>query len=222
MAVAAVFILIFSSGCGLIARMSNETPSEKNIAAEFNLAGLKDKKRPGLKILVVVKQPAWLGAPLVLQQMLTEQIIGQLTVKAKIRSSALISYKQLSEFRSKEPAFYSMTEEDIAKKLGADVVLLVVIDSYSMLNLADSDLYKATLAGKAVLIEAAGGKKLWPEQESKMISVGFDMEQSQELSLKRLSSSFAHCLTRYLYNCPYRKFKTADDSSGVGWQEWEK
>ena len=219
MAVAAVFILIliFSSSCGLIARIGTETPSEKNIAAEFNLAGLKDKK-----ILVVVKQPAWLGAPLVLQQMLSEQIIGQLTVKAKIRSSGFVSYKQLSEFRSKEPAFYSMTEEDIANKLGADVVLLVVIDSYSMINLGDSDLYKATLAGRAVLIEAAGGKKLWPEQESKTISVGFDMEQSQELSLKRLSSSFAHCLTRYLYNCPYRKFKTADDSSGVGWQEWEK
>jgi hypothetical protein len=217
--VAGVFLLVLSFlfGCGLVSILGTESSSEKKVPAEYNLAGLKGKK-----ILILVKQPAWIGAPVALSQMLTEQIGIELKGNVKNKTLEIISYQKLSELRSKETNFGQMSESNIAKKLGADEVLIVMLDSFSLLNLAGANVYKGSLAGKAILIEASDDKQLWPGEGGKIVNVGFDMESGQEKALARLSNSFSHCLTRYLYDCPAEKFKAADDRSGIGWQEWEK
>ena len=215
----AIFILplFFVSGCGVVGILGTPTPSEKSIPAEFKLA-----ERKGDKILVLVNQPAWLGAPIVLRQLLTEQITALLNEKAKIGSADIISYQELSDFRSKEPGYYMLSENQVAGKLNADLLLFVMLDDYSMLNLDNSGVFTGSLGGKAVLIDIVEDKQLWPAQDTKIISVGFDSEgRGLEMVIQRLAVSFSHCLTRYLYDCPYRKFKTADDKGGLGWTDWE-
>jgi hypothetical protein len=212
-----LLILSFSFSCGLVSRLGTESSGEKKVPAEYNLAVLKGKK-----ILILVKQPVWVGAPVVLSQMLTEQIGSELKGNVKNKTLEIISYNKLSELRSKETNFGQMSESEIAKKLGADEVLIVMLDSFNLLNLAGANVYKGSLAGKAILIEASDDKELWPGEGGKIVSVGFDMESGQEKALARLSNSFSHCLARYLYDCPAEKFKAADDRSGIGWQEWEK
>lgn len=208
---------IFCFGCGLIANMGTESPREKKIPAEFKLA---DKK--GKKILVLVNQPVWLGAPPVLRGELADMINRRLVENAKINSGSIIDYKTLSDFRSKRVDFSMMSEAQVGKALGADLVLLLVLDGYTMNKLADTDYYKGSLEGQAGLIEVETDKKLWPEKDSsRVVRVGFEVEvRGAEIALSRLANSMAYCVTRYFYDCPKDKFKIADDRSGVAWEIW--
>ncbi len=206
-------VFIFCFGCGLLVPSSHE----KKIPAEFKLAEYKGKKT-----LVLVNQPAWLGAPPVLRGELTEQINNKLIEKVKLSFGDVIEYELLSDFRSKRVDFSMMGEAQIGRALGADLVLLVVLDGYSMSKVPDTDYYKGSLGGQAVLIGVENDKKLWPEGGgTKIVRVGFEVDvRGAEMALKRLANSAAYCATRYLYDCRKDKFKIADDRSGVGWEEW--
>lgn len=212
-----LFSVIFSSGCGLIAMMGSETPSEKEVPAEFKLA---DKE--GQKMLVLVNQPAWIGAPPVLRGELTDMINKKLVENVKLNSSNIIDYKTLSDFRAKRVDFSMMSEAQIGKALGANFILLLVLDGCSMSKLPDTDYYKGLLEGQAVLIDVETDKKLWPQQGgTKVVRVGFEVEVSgAATALRRLAGSMAHCVTRYFYDCPNHRFKTADDKSDVVWESW--
>ena len=208
---------IFCFGCGLIAKMGSPSSHEKKIPAEFKLA-----EPEGQKILVFVKQPAWIGAPPALRGILTEIMNVRLLENAKLSSRSVIDYETLSDFRLKRVDFSMMSEAEIGKALGADLILLLVLDGYSMSKLPDTDYYKGLLEGQAVLIEVETNKKLWPVDGSRVVRVGFEVEVlGAGAALSRLANSMAHCVTRYFYDCPRNKFKTADDRSGVGWESWD-
>lgn len=206
------FFLIFCFGCGILTPSAHET----KIPAEFKLVDYKGKET-----LVLVNQPAWLNAPIILRRELTERINDYLVKNVKLGSNDIIDYEQLSDFRAKRVDYNMMTEAQIGRALGADLVLLVVLDGFSMDKLPDVDYYNGELGCQVILIDVASSKKLWPQETAKLIRVGFDFEvRGQELALNRLTNAAAYCITRYLYDCRKDKFKIADDRSGVGWQQW--
>jgi len=211
-AVPVSLVLIFCFGCGILTPSAHET----KIPAEFKLAEYKGKKT-----LVLVNQPAWLGAPLALRRELTERINNYLVEKVELSSDDIIEYEQLSDFRAKRVDYSMMTEAQIGRALGADFVLLAVLDGFAMSKLPDVDYYNGALSCQVMLIDVESGRKLWPEEAAKPIRVGFEFDvRGAEIALKRLANSAAYCATRYLYDCRKDKFKIADDRSGVGWQKW--
>jgi len=210
---------LFWGGCGIVAVMGTSTNYEKSVPAEFKLA-----KHKGQKILVLVNQPGWLNAGVNLRYYLTEAINKKLTEKIKIPSKHLVTYSQLSEFRSNQHNFSSLSAVEMCGGLGADMVLLVTIVDYQLRGMAEAGYYKGHLSAEAVLVDVASREKLWPKSaKSKSIKVGFEVERhGQQVAVKRLASACAYCITRYFYDCPKRKFKIADDKSGVGWESWDK
>jgi hypothetical protein len=212
-AVPVSLFLVFCVGCGILIPSAHET----KIPAEFKLTDYK-----GRKTLVLVNQPAWLGAPLVLRQQLTERINDYLVENVKLGPNDIIDYEQLSDFRAKRVDYNMMTEAQIGRALGADLVLLVVLDGFNMAKLPDVDYYNGELGCQAILIDVESAKKLWPQEETaRLIKVGFDFEvRGQELAINRLASAAAYCITKYLYDCRKDKFKIADDRSGAQWQQW--
>ncbi|MGA1980543.1 MAG: hypothetical protein ABSG99_08310 [Sedimentisphaerales bacterium] len=212
---AAVF---FYNGCGMVGLLGTPSPYEKKIPAEYNLAGQK-----GRKVLLFVEQPGWLSTQANLRYYLTEAIRENLIAKVKVRPEYIISYKELSAFRSNKSDFSSLSPAAVGKALGADIVLLVVIEEYQLSEVAESDYYSGILRVQAALFETANGEKVWPEYaESKSIKVSFEAEHGQETADKRLASACAHCITRYFYNCTEDKFKTFDEGGNTGWEEWKK
>jgi len=207
------------NGCALVGLLGTKTNYEKKIAAEYDLTKLKEDQR----ILVLVNQPGWLGADANLRYYLTEAITKDLTSKISISAELIISYDELSQFRSKQPAFSLLSPIEVGKAMNADLVLLVTVGKYQLQRFAETGYSNGFLAVGCVLLDAAADEKLWPESEKeKAIAVGFEVEvDRQQAGLRRLAKACAYCITRYLYNCPKTKFKIADDRSGIAWTNWK-
>jgi len=212
---AAVF---FYNGCGIVGLLGTQSPYEKKIPAEYNLT-----KQKGRKVLVLVEQPGWLSTQANLRYYLTEAIRENLIAKVKVPPKYILSYNELSEFRSNKGDFSSLSPTAVGKALGADIVLLVTIEDYQLSEVAESDYYNGFLGAQTVLFETASGEKLWPESaENKSIKVSFETgEQGQEAAVKRLVNACAHCISRYFYNCPMYKFKISDEKRDIGWETAE-
>ena len=208
----------FNSGCGVISLLGTPGRHEIKIPAEFDVA-----EHDGQKILVLVDQPAWLNAQANLRYLITKAINKSLAGKVVIPVDNIIAYDDLSEFRSEQVDFSSLKPTEIGEALDANMVLLVMVDDYKVGALPQTGYYTGFLAAKTVLLDTATGEKLWPvSAETKIIKVGFDAEQgNRDMANIRLTSAAAHCITRYLYNCPKAKFKIAEDKSGVGWKSWD-
>src|SRR4030043_595848 len=97
--VAAVFSC---SGCAFVGLVGTPSPYERKIPAEYDL-----NKQKGRKVLVLVEQPSWLSTQVNLCYYLTEAIRGNLIArdKAKIPPKYVLSYNELSAFRSNEGDF---------------------------------------------------------------------------------------------------------------------
>ncbi len=211
--------IFFYSGCGMVGLMGTPTRHERKIAAEYDLAGDKEQK-----ILVLVHQPGWLNAQVNLRYYLTDAMINELIKKLKIPSERLIAYGELAEFRSNKGDFSLLSHAEVGEALGADVVLLIMVENYHLSKMAETDYYSGFLGAQAALLDTATGEKLWPKSaEGKSIKVGFEVEEKgRGVAVRRLAAACAYCTTRYFYNCPMDKFKIYDDKSRVGWEGWKK
>ena len=211
---AAVF---FYNGCGVVGLMGTPSPYEKKVPAEYDLT-----KQKGRKVLVLVEQPGWLSAQANLRYYLTEAIRENLIAKVKVPPKYILSYNELSEFRSNKGDFSSLSPAEVGKALGADIVLLVMIEDYQVGEVAGSGYYNGFLSAQAAIFEASG-EKVWPESaENKSIKVSFETgEKGQEAAVKSLVNACAHCTSRYFYNCPKYKFKIFDEKRDIGWETAE-
>ena len=212
-------VALFYSGCGVVGIVGTPRAHEEKVVAEYDLAEHKDQK-----ILVLVNQPAWLNAQVNLRYYLTRVINKNLTAKVKIPPEYLVSYGELSEFRSNKSDFLLLSPVEVGEALDANMVLLVEIGSYELNKIAETSYYEGFLGVQSVFLDVATGEKIWPESaKSKSIKVGFDIEsRGQEIAVGRLTAASTHCLIRYFYDCPKNEFKIADDRSGIGWENWKK
>ena len=216
-----VVVLFLYAGCqygGFVGIMGTPGYHEQEVPAEYDLTKHTDQK-----VLVLVDQPAWLAAQANLRYHLTRAMNKDLVAKIGIKADHLFSYGELSTFRSGQPDFSLLSPVEVGKALNADMVLLVSIENYQLQQMADTGYYIGLLSVQSVLIETATGEKLWPKSaESGNIKVGFDAEhRGQEVAMARLVVACAYCTTRYLYDCPKKKFKIIEDKKRIDWESWE-
>ena len=210
--------VLLSGGCGLIARLGSPSSRERVIPAEYNLA-----EREGQSILVLVNQPGWLSSDINLRFRLTKAITEVLVKEAEIGAESFIGYDRLFEFRSGKSNFSLLSAPQVGEALDADMVLLVEISDYDFSKIAGMEYYKGLLSAQSALFDTSTGTKLWPITESsRSIKIGFEVEKrGREFALARFVAGTAHAVTRHLYDCPWNKFKFADDRNVVGWEEWK-
>ncbi|MFA5251686.1 MAG: hypothetical protein WC454_03770 [Phycisphaerae bacterium] len=201
--------VFFCGGCGIVGLVGTPSQYEKKISAEYDLT-----KQKGKKILVLVEQPGGFSTKANLRYYLTEAIRDSLISQVKVRPKYILSYKDVSEFRSNRSDFSSLSPEEVGKALGADIVLLVMIKDCRLNDVAGSGYYNGTLSAQAAVYEVDGGK-VW---EGRSVEVGFDTgERGQEETIGRLVDACAFCITRNLYNCPKYKFRISDEGKNTGW-----
>ena len=219
-----VKVVVFSAvlacgGCGLAGLLGTPTRYEQKVKAEYNLVVHKKQK-----LLVFVNQPVWLESEENLRYPLTEALGKSIAKKVKIPADSIIGYETLSEFRSNQANFSQLAPQEIGRALGANLVLLVAVQEYSLTNMPQTNYHKGQLSAEAVLIDAATGTKLWPVSGTgRKIRVGFDvMVGDREIALARLADACAYCTVRYFYDCSMAKFKIAEDRSDVDWENWQQ
>lgn len=212
-------VAFFYTGCGIISVMGTPTNYEREIPAEYDLAGRTDRK-----ILVLVNQPGWLGAGVNLRYYLTEAIRENLIKKAKLAPKYLVAYSELSAFRSGRVGFSSLSPVEVGAALDADMVLFVTVEDYRLNEVTEIGYYKGFLDVRTVLLETETGRKLWPESsKGKSIKVGFEFEAGgREAAVRRLAAACAYCTVRYFYDCPKNQFKIADERTDFSWENWSK
>jgi hypothetical protein len=220
----ALVALVFQSGCpyaGLISVIGTPTEHEKKIPAEYDLG--KGFEKATVRILVLVDQPGWLQTELNLRYYLTNIIGKTLVRRIKIQPENIVSYKQLSQYRSEQEDFCFLSATEIGKAVGVDLVLLVTIEDYSLREMARTGYLRGYLHTENVLFDVSSGEKLWPKSErSKSVKVGFGAgKEGKEIGAARLAAASAHCTVRYLFNCPKTKFKIAEERGSIGWENWQ-
>lgn len=213
-AIITILILMFACGC----TMFSETRSEKKVPAEFNLTETGEQK-----IAVIIENPIWSGAPRNLAEQLTGEIHKKLKDDLKLNKKKIILQEKVSEYMRNSPQTEMQGQIEIGRGVGADLVLYAQIQNFSLAKTNEADYYKGLLEGKAALFDVGSEAKLWPADESgKIILVSYEIEQGNyEAAVRRLARAFAHCETRYLYNCPVPRYKIYEDKSGTGWKDWE-
>ncbi len=211
-----VGVLLFSCGCKTVPIMTTPTRHEKKIPAEYNLAAQKDKK-----VAVIVDDPSWVNAPSSLALQVAADLNSNLTEKLLLPSKNLIPYEQEQALGTGTPEAGAMPVQ-LGKAVGADLVLFAQLHTFRLAQITETQYYRGELAGMAALFDCDSGQQLWPqEQQGKVIRVAFDLEQGDyDAASNRLARAFAHCITRYLYDCPVAKFKIFEDKSGTGWEDW--
>lgn len=215
-ACAAVPLLCLQAGCspGMIAVLGTPTSAETKIPPEYDITKQKDKS-----ILVLVDQPSYLSAHPNLRYFITDTAYKLLQERAKIKQELLIDYDKLAEFRSNTLDFFLLGPEKVGSELGADLVLLIVINDCRISQVGETGYFSGSLDAYAQLIDSATGEKLWPTlEQAKRIKVGFESERrGSDAAAVRLAVATAHCVTRYLYNCPKNQFRISDEAGSVGW-----
>lgn len=212
--------MVFYGGCNaanLVGILGSPSNDQRKIPAEYDLAEQEDKK-----ILVIVNQGSWLETDINMRYYLTEAINKMLASKVGISGENLVTYGELSQLRSGRAGFSNMSPGQMGKAFEADMVLVVNIEVCQLRQIVESGFYKGNLNSNAALFDSATDVRLWPKTVgSKSVKVGFEVEdRGKEISVARLAVASAHCIVRSLYNCPKKKYKIADDRSGVAWQSW--
>ena len=211
-------VILFYAGCqvvNLASVLGTPTPSETKNSAQYDLTKDKDHK-----ILVLVDQPASFSAYANLRFYLTDMIVKTLQVKAKMKPSLFIDYKMFADLRAGTPDFYMLSPAQVGEKLGADLVLAVTIIDCRITNIGEAG-YNGSLDANAALYKVATGEKLWPTMEqSQLVQVGCESERrGLDAACVRLAAAAAHCVTRYLYDCPKAGFKISDERTASGWEK---
>jgi hypothetical protein len=210
-------VVLFYAGCspGIIGVIGTPTSSEEvEGSAEYDLSKNKTQK-----ILIFVDQPASFSAYANLRFYLTDTIDKMLQEKARMKPAQIIDYKLLADLRANTPDFYTLLPTQVGRQLDANLVLVVTIVDCKISNISEGGYVSGSLDAQASLYSVSSGEKLWPTTEqSRLIGVGFESERrGRDAAMVRLSVAAAHCVTRYLYNCPKAGFKISDERTASGW-----
>ena len=213
----ALGIASLCGGCGLIALFGSTPESQKKVPAEYDLA--LDK---GRRILILVEQPHGSDVQANLRYYLTHSIEKSLVKKVRLPAETLVDYEKLLAFRSGRGDFSFLPPAQVGRELGAEIVLLVMINELALTEIGEGGYFKGLLTAEAVLIDVTTQTNLWPKsRKGKSIRVGFEIEeQGRDAAVKRLANASAHCITRHFYNCKKGKFKIPDDKSDPAWGQW--
>ncbi|MCK5565179.1 MAG: hypothetical protein KAJ07_08020 [Planctomycetes bacterium] len=220
--IAILVVSLTSFGCNnMVAVLVSPTNYEKKIPAEYDLR--KEAKRQ--KILVVVDRAPASGPNKKVMPLLAAMVENFLIKKAKIGKKYILPYEEADPLSNIEGDVLLADPVKIGSDAGADLVLYVLIESYNI-RMIDKrrGYFTATMVTRSMLFDVASREILWTaDGDGKRVAVKVELEtQGRARAIERLNMTTSHCITRCLYNCSKRLFKTADELRShdelINWQ----
>jgi len=191
-------MMLCAPGCAIPAWLAAQFGPEKKVPAEY-------EPTKGKTILVLVDDMLnpvdYEPVKIHLTEMLNEQLLAH-KVAAKT-----IPYTRIGEFIAATPDFNSMAVCEVGSKLGADMVLYVQIDKFSLRDPAASqELWKGRLQTTIRLVDVKAGR-LWPTDRpvghmvpaAETRTVSDDSPTRAETISKALAAETADRIAKYFY-----------------------
>ncbi len=208
--IAVLFVSLTSFGCkNTIGVLLTPTNYEKKIPAEYDLRK-EAKKR---KILVVVDRAPASGPNKKVMPLLAAMVENFLIKKAKINKKYILPYEEVDPLSNIAGDVLVADPVKIGSDAGSDLVLYVLIEGYNIRMIDKRGYFTATMVTRSMLFDVASREILWTaDGNGKRVAVKVDLEtQGRARAIERLNMATTHCITRCLYNCSKRLFKTADE-----------
>lgn len=177
-----VSIMLIPTGCPLpLAILEKLFPQEK-VPPRFTL--------PANKTIMVF--PDDIKCPLIyptIKRVLVEKA-DKLLIKHSLASKT-IPYDKLIDLRNAEPEFNLMSIPKIGRRLGADLVIYVSIEEFSLKDNSVDTLWRGRLVGKVKVVDVLKGR-IWPDE-----STGFPISINEPIT-ENSSAAFGAELARKL------------------------
>ena len=122
---------------------------------------------------------------------LTDRLNDQLT--AHRIAGQTVTYEDLLRLIAATPNFNELAVGEVGQRLGADIVLYVEIDEFSLRDAEDNPLWQGRLSTKVRMVDVLGGR-LWPEDRPD----GYPLEPVETPATSHLSASYGEQLSRDL------------------------
>ncbi len=216
-----VFLAFLSTfyfgGCEIIGFIASPTYHEQKIPAQYKL---KDHAKQG--ILVFVDKAPASGAQAALQADLSDMIGTFLVKKAGVKSKYIVSYQEISQLQAQRKDFARLSPVQVGDILDVGLVLYVLIENYSLYRIADHDYHNGSLFTRSVLFDVSASRVLWPlDGDGKAVKAVVEFEnKGRKAALDRLTTTTAHCISRYLYDCSRAVFKTSAEQRDYNAEQW--
>lgn len=203
---------VLYGGCNVMGFIASPSYSEQRIPAEYKLRSSQKKK-----LLVFVDRAKSSNVSFTVAPALAEMVETFLQKKVRISSKNIISSKGLSSL-SRRADFAELSPAEIGKKLGAGLVLYILIEDHNLYKTPSSSYYEGSLVTRSVLLDVDSDAVVWPASgEGRVIRTGFKLEISgREAAAERLNVATAHCIIRSFYNCSRRAYKVSDEQFSYG------
>ena len=213
------FLSTFYFGrCEIVGVLVSPTPHEQKIPAQYKL---KDHDEQG--ILVFVDKAPASGAQDSIQEDLSDMIDTFLVKKAGVKSKYIVSYREIAQLQAQKKDFAELSPVQVGDALDVGLVLYVLIENYSLYKIPDHDYYNGSLFTRSVLFDVSASEVLWPlDGDGKAIKAVIEFEnKGREAALDRLTTTTAHCVSRYLYDCSKARFKTSAERRDYNSELWK-
>ncbi|MBN1457397.1 MAG: hypothetical protein JW912_06070 [Sedimentisphaerales bacterium] len=209
-----IILLLFSNiilggiGCRAIGVISSPTIHEQKIPAEYKLA---PEAKKGVLVFVDAAQGVARSREVIPD--LTEVVKELLIKRVKVNKKYITSDKKLESLRARQDNLAILSPVQIGKESGSGMVLYILIEDYDLTMIDKRGYYAGSMVTRSVLFDVESGDVVWPaDKQGKRTIAKFALEtKGKEIAKDRLGMTVAHCVTRYLYDCPKPKFKASDE-----------
>ena len=209
-----VILVLFSTiilggiGCRAISVISSPTIHEQKIPAEYKLA---PQAKKGVLVFVDAAQGVARSREVIPD--LTEVVKELLVKRVKINKKYIKSDKKLESLRARRDDPSVISPVQIGRESDAGLVLYILIEDYDLTQIDKRGYYAGSMVTRSVIFDVDSGDVLWPVSgQGKRTIAKFALEtKGKEIAKDRLGMTVAHCVTRYLYDCPKPKFKASDE-----------
>ena len=151
-------IVISQAGCAVVAWTAAQFKEQEKIRAFYHPP--KDKR-----FLVLVESRTPLNYP-VIKIDLAERI-NKILIEKELAAS-IIPHEMLANLSAARKNYNQMAISEIGEALGADVVLYVEIDEFSLRESRASPLWQGRLSTSIWLVASPSGERLWPDLPPRM------------------------------------------------------
>ena len=192
-------------GCRALGLMLSPSANERKVAAEYPLS-----EHSKGKLLIFVEGTTSSNSGGQIEDELFQRIAVGCIEKCKFKEKNIISGESINALKSQTSDFSRLSPVEIAKKLGADVVLYVLIEKYELYEVGPEQYYRGSITSRSVLFDANSGDLIWPRAAGGEVVRGVvDLEaRNAEIVRTTLLATTEHCILRKLYDSPASLYKT--------------
>ena len=140
-------------GCAVFGFVYNKLKPPEKIPAAYELP-------EGKTVLVMVDDVQYMLSHVEVKKYITDTVNQRLLDEEL--AADVVPYHQLVQLSASRRDFYSLAVSDVGRRLGADLVIFININSFELQDIEGTGLWQGHLEASVLVKDVASGQTLWP------------------------------------------------------------